>query len=339
MKTQEEIDAYLDKIIEEAEDDIDVVFAKRTKAILANLGRIHQALMKGGELKRTDIYNSARYKKELQLIADEINEHYKEQYKAIQKLLIATYLTNYLRSGQLYEFEAQVRMNYTLPSAETLRQAVLNPLKELTLSALMNNHRNEAIRKINIEIGEGLLAGQGYGQIANRLEKVMGFSRNKAKTVARTEGGRTQVLGRMASAAHAEKYADLTKMWSSSLDRDVRSSHRKLDGQKADEDGYFHYKGFKSKGPHLWGVASLDISCRCDVLYLVNGKVPKLRRGRNYEDAQYQQKLANLIDKYMADGKTEKQAEKKAKKAIKPPSLVIPYQTFGEWEKTLGRGA
>ena len=74
------------------------------------------------------------------------------------------------------------------------------------------------------------------------------------------------------------------------------------------------------------------------VFYLVNGKCPKLRRGRNYEDPVYQQKLADRIDMYMEDGLTEKQAEKKAKKEIKPPSLVIPYKSHEEWKKTLGRG-
>lgn len=305
METQEEIDAYLDKIIEEAENGIDVVFAKRTKAILEHLSNIYKDVAKGAEIGRTDVYKSARYKKELQLIADSINEHYKEQYKTIQKLLVATYLTNYLRSGQMYEYEGQVRMDYTVPSAETIRQAILNPIKELTLSALMNNHRNDTIRRINIEIAQGLQAGEGYGQIANRIEKELGFSAVKAKRVARTEGGRVQVTARMNSAAHAEKYAKLTKLWSSTLDNDVRSSHRKLDNQEADKDGYFHFKGFKAKGPHMWGVAAMDINCRCDVLYLVDGKRPKLRRARKDEGG----------------------------------SQVIPYMSYEEWYKTLKRGA
>ena len=339
METQEEIDAYLDKIIEEAENDLDVVFAKRTKAILEHLSNIYKLSAKGAEIGRTDVYNSARYKKELQLIAESINDHYKESYSKIQALLMATYINNYLRSGQLYEFEAQSSMEYTVPPAETIRLAVLNPIKELTLSVLMNNHRNETIRKINIEIAQGLQAGESYGDIANRIEEQLGFSATKAKRVARTEGGRVQVTARMNSAAHAEQYAKLTKLWSSTLDSHVRTSHRKLDNQKADKDGYFHFKGFKAKGPHLFGVAKLDINCRCDVLYLVNGERPKLRRGKNYEDADYQRRLADRIDKYMGLGLTEKQAEKKAKKEIKPPSLVIPYQSYESWKKTLGRGA
>ena len=162
METQEQIDQYLDNLIEQTEQDIEKVFAKRTKAILSSLAKIQQTLDKGGEIRRTDIYNSARYKQELKFIAESVNEEYKEMYKTIQTLLIATYIENYLRSGQLYEFEAQEPMMYSIPTAEVVRQAVLNPIAELTLSALMNNHRNETIRRINIEISQSLLAGESY---------------------------------------------------------------------------------------------------------------------------------------------------------------------------------
>ncbi|MFJ7681147.1 hypothetical protein [Peribacillus butanolivorans] len=60
----------------------------------------------------------------------------------------------------------------------------------------------------------------------------------------------------------------------------------------------------------------MDINCRCSVLYLVNGKRPE------------------LIDKYMEDGMTEKQALKKAKEEIKPNSLAIPYMSYKDWYKS-----
>lgn len=61
------------------------------------------------------------------------------------------------------------------------------------------------------------------------------------KLLARTEGGRVRSQADLAVEEQASKTAGLTKIWMSSLDTRVRKSHRKLDGQKADKDGYFHY--------------------------------------------------------------------------------------------------
>jgi SPP1 gp7 family putative phage head morphogenesis protein len=341
MLNQQEIDKRLDGIVDNAESDIDVVFAKRLKDILENVLRIHKQYVKDGEFTRTDFYKSTRYKAELKFIAEQINEDYQELYKDIQSLLQEQYLDNYLLSGYLFQMFAsqeegqRVNMEYTIPSINTINQAILNPIKELTLPVLLNNHRNETIRKINIHIAQSIQAGEGYSTLAERLQRELGFSRNKARTVARTEAGKVQTLSRLDSAAHAEQYADMTKTWNSVLDNEVRTSHRVLDDQDADEEGYFHYQGHKAKGPRLFGVAKLDINCRCALLWLVGGKRPELRRARNYEDADYQRKLANRIDKYMEDGNTFKQAEKKALKEIKPPTIVVGYQSHNSWRNKL----
>ena len=107
-----------------------------------------------------------------------------------------------------------------------------------------------------------------------------------------------------------------------------------LDSKEADKDGYFHYKTWKAKGPRLWGIAEMDIQCRCVVIMKVNGKLPENRRERDYMDDKYQQKLADRIDKYMADeGLTYIQALKRAQKEIQAPSRVIPYMSYEDWSK------
>ncbi|EST12187.1 hypothetical protein [Sporolactobacillus laevolacticus] len=112
----------------------------------------------------------------------------------------------------------------------------------------------------------------------------------------------------------------------------TRPNHRKLDGQEADKDGYFHIHGLKAKWPHLFGVTNEDCQCRCVKIFKVNGQLPDTRRARDYQDAAYQQKLANRIGiQLMADGMTEKQAEKQAKKETSAPSVTIPFQSYDEW--------
>lgn len=288
-------------MIEKAEREIDKVFANRMKSITAQVAEWYRKYSENGELNRTALYQYNRLQKEMQMIAEQIHADYVQLYKDIEKLLQEQYLEQLLMSGYLYEMEAQTEMNYQIPSVSTINQAILNPIKELTLSALMNTHRNEVIRKINIEIGQSLQAGESYSELAERLEKVLGFNSVKAKRVARTEAGRVQTIARIESAKHAEKYAKLKKVWNATLDGEVRTSHRILDDQEADEDGFFHFKGHKAQGPHLFGVASLDINCRCSIAYLVNGKRPRLRRARK------------------EDGSTE----------------VIEYKSYAEWRRGL----
>ncbi|MFJ7681145.1 hypothetical protein [Peribacillus butanolivorans] len=133
---------------------------------------MYRKYTENGALSRTELYKYNRFKKEMEFIAEEINEDYKGLYKDIQTLLQEQYLENFLQSGFLYEFESQSQMNYVIPSVSTINRAILNPVAELTLSALLNTHRNEIIRKINIEIGWALQAGEDYATLAERLQKV-----------------------------------------------------------------------------------------------------------------------------------------------------------------------
>ncbi|WP_244311191.1 phage minor head protein [Lysinibacillus tabacifolii] len=222
-------------------------------------------------------------------------------------------------------------MGFVLPSVET---ALTNPVEFLTLPKVFEAHRNDIIRRLNIEIAQSLQAGESYTEMAYRIEQAMGWTKKKAILVARTEGGRVRSQADLAVEEQASKTVRLTKVWMSSLDTRVRKSHRKLDGQKADKEGYYHYGKWKSKAPRLWGIASMDIQCRCHSIYLVNGKLPEYRRGKDYMDDTYQKKLAARIDAYMEDlGLTYRQAFNKAYKEVNPPSVTVPFMSFEDWRK------
>lgn len=227
-------------------------------------------------------------------------------------------------------------MGFDIPSLPTIKEALRNPIEFLTLPKIMEQHRNDIVRKINIEIAQGLIAGEGYATIAKRIEKQVGFASKKARLVARTEAGRSRSIAAEKVREEASKHAKLTPVWASMLDHRVRMTHRKLDGQEADKDGLFHHKSNKTKAPRLWvgpDSAALSIQCRCVLIMKVNGKLPEYRRERDYMDDKYQQKLADKIDEHMADSSTYVQALKKAQKEVTPPSRVIPYVSYDEWLK------
>ncbi|MGE8004373.1 phage minor head protein [Lysinibacillus sp. NPDC093216] len=331
---QQEINQILDEMEKKAEKDIEVVFNKRLKSILDQMLQMHKKFGKNGEASWTDVNKYNRFNQEMKMIAKQVNADYKAVIKLIRESEERLYIERYLMIAYLLQQSTGEEMGFKIPSVEVVQAAIDNPIEFLSLPKVFEEHRNNIIRRLNIEIAQSLQAGESYTDMAIRIENAMGWTRKKAILVARTEGGRVRSQADLAVEEQASITARLTKIWMSSLDTRVRKSHRKLDGQKADKDGYFHYGSWKSKAPRLWGVASMDIQCRCHTIYMVNGKLPEYRRGKDYMDETYQKKLAARIDAYMEDmGLTYKQAFNKAYKDIKPPSVTVPFMSFEEWRK------
>lgn len=331
---QQEINKILDEMMMKAEKDIEVVFAKRLKAILDQMLQMHKKFGSNGEASWTDVNKYNRFNQEMARIAKQLNADYKKIIKLIQESEERLYIERYLMMAYLLQQSTGEEMGFRIPSTEAVEEVLVNPVEFLTLPNIFESHRNDIIRRLNIEIAQSLQAGESYTDMAYRIEQAMGWTKKKAILVARTEGGRVRSQADLAVEEQASKTVRLTKVWMSSLDTRVRKSHRKLDGQKADKDGYFKYGTRKSKAPRLWNVASMDIQCRCTVIYLVNGKYPEVRRGRDYMDGKYQQKLADRIDAYMSDlGLTYRQAFNRAYKEVNPPSVTVPFVSYKEWKK------
>ena len=223
------------------------------------------------------------------------------------------------------------------PSPVDIKAAIKHDDTRLTPARTFTRHRNSLAKGVRDEIEAGIKKGESYAQVAKRLEKQFDMASNKARLVARNESARVSAIAQLQVEEKAAEIARTNSIWLSALDTRVRKSHRKLDGKRADSKGYFHYGVWKALGPHLWGIPHMDINCRCQKLMLVNNQIPELRRGRDYRNDKYQQKLADRIDKLMADeALTYKQALKKANKEVLPPSTVIPYVSYAEWLKEFG---
>ncbi|MFT0800362.1 phage minor head protein [Bacillus swezeyi] len=299
MKNQNDLDKYLDEMIEKAERKIDQLFARRMKEIKSQIAKMYDKYSRDGELSYTELNKYNRFRKEMERMAAAIEKDYRELLKMINDLMEKQYVENYLRSAYLYEFEAQVKMGFTIPTAAVIAAALQNPIEKLQLPNVLESARNEIINSISIEIAQSLLAGESYTKMAKRIENRVHFSRAKARRVARTEAHRVQVEGRLQSAEKASKKANLKKMWVSTLDTRTRIGHKKLDGKVVDRDGVFRsVYGGVGKAPGHMHNAKDDINCRCSVIFLVNGRKPEVRRSR-----------------------------------INGKNVVIPFVTYEDWEK------
>ena len=122
-------------------------------------------------------------------------------------------------------------------------------------------------KKIAGEISRGISTGQSYPEIARNIANYANIPKNRAMTIARTEAHRIQCKATLDAQHKAKKKgADVVKQWDASLDGATRSTHRKLDGQIRELDGYFEVNGHKAKHPGGFGKPEEDINCRCALL-------------------------------------------------------------------------
>lgn len=298
MKNQNDLDKLLDIIVKKAEKELDRIYAKRMKNIIAELTMMYEKYEMNGSLTMAEMTKFNRLQKSMDFIIKELADTYKETFKLTQLTMEESYLEAYFRQAYLMEFESQAKLGFGALSKETLKTAVTNPVEFLTLSAVMERNRAQVIYKIQQEITEGLLAGESYGKMAKRVRERLDIDKRKAQLIARTEAGRAQSLGKEASYQQASKYVDVIKTWDAALDSRTRTTHQRLDGQTADEEGLFYSSGASAPQPRLFGIAKEDIQCRCATRVSVNGRQPEVRRAR------------------LEDGST----------------AVIPYTTFEDWK-------
>ncbi|WP_340639554.1 phage minor head protein [Bacillus atrophaeus] len=300
---QNEIDKYLDDMITDDSKKIDVVFAQRLKEINQQIAALYAKYSRDGQLSMADVNKYNRFKKEMERMTEESSKAFKTILTIVEAMAAKQFLENYMRSAYLYEMEAAVSLGFSIPTAEVIKQAILNPIAELTLSALYKRHRDDYVRQIQISVAQGIQAGEDYSKIARRIERTTEFARRKARDVARTETHRVQVSARLQSAEKASKKSNLEKMWNATLDLKTRSGHRKLDGKTVERNGLFKsiYGGIGPAPGHM-NNAKDDINCRCTIAFKVNGILPDTRRARK-----------------RGNGAGE----------------TIPYQTYEEWYKSI----
>lgn len=296
-RNQAQIDGYLEKLLKQREREIDRLYMDRLNAIRAQIAKMYERYAKGETLTYFDMTKYNRLEKQMDQIKKEMKQTYRELGLIIYKSMEEQYLENYFRTAFLLEYEAQRKMGFGQFNPDVVEEAINNPIAGLTLNEILEKNRQAIIWRLRQEITQGLIAGESYQKMSKRIRAALGGDRAKALTVAWTEAGRAQILGRLRAVDQAEEYLDnVERVWDAALDRRTRPSHRTLDGQVADEDGYFHYGGMRSKGPHLWGVARMDVRCRCTVRVQIAGEQPSVRRARrddgsteiipwtNYED-------------------------------------------------------
>ena len=228
---------------------------------------------------------------------DLIEATYEECYRGMVASVKAAYT-----SAEVAELLDDVEVN-----PQTLQAALNNNISKLTLPAVMEAHRAQIIYQIQRELTIGLMNGDRYETMANRISERVGVSQNKAMLITRTEAHRNVESGFMDCAEHLQEGLEGSGLiyaatWRTMKDEKVRpqqrrkvkgkwittwskngADHMKMEGQTVKAGEMFNLGGgVKAKAPSQSGVAKHDCNCRCFLEYnLMTPEEFKKASGKN----------------------------------------------------------
>ncbi|WP_415321397.1 phage minor head protein [Clostridium perfringens] len=209
-----------------------------------------------------------------------LDKLYNTNSKDISNHAFKTYEENYF--GLFYELESKYKINlsFSMISEDYVKKAIEYPVGGLKLSErLYEKHLNDLKIKVKACLTDHMINDKGYKVMAKKLSEISNADYKQSLRIAITEGNRLRSLARQDSYEEATDLGiDLKKKWLSTLDNKTRCLHRALDGQVKGINEEFEISGYTALEPRLFGVASMDINCRCDTINVVEGISPTVRR-------------------------------------------------------------
>lgn len=215
-------------------------------------------------------------------IASLIDEVYTESYKGMLKALKKAE-----KSNDFAKLGVELAVN-----PNVLKRAINNNISKLTLPTVLQRHRADIIYQIQQELNIGLMNGDRYETMANRIAEKVNISQSKAMNITRTETHRNIEGGYMDCAENIQEGLDgselvYTATWRTMKDERVRpqqrrktksgwktsisrngANHMKMEGEVIKVGDFFDLgNGVKTKAPSQSGNAANDCNCRCYLEY------------------------------------------------------------------------
>ena len=263
-----------------AEQEILAVYSSVLQRLQSIVGRYYTVYSNGeGTLSAADLRIAGQYKGFLQDVLRGLEQLSEPQQEAIRSAVESAYAVCYdgmaaavkeAASGSTSLQNALHGLSASTP--EAVAHIVEHPMQKLTLSHVLQKKRRQITHKIRQTLSMGLANGDSYPQMANRIADALNGDYKKAIRVVRTEANRAinrgfqDVSEEAAHLLQGSEYLEV-KEWCSAEDGDVRDAHRKLDGKVIPATEAFEIDGKKAQCPGGFGVAELDINCRCFLKY------------------------------------------------------------------------
>lgn len=278
-RKSKELQKAIDKLVEEEPDNETLI---RSKIYQLNYQKTLQAQISG----YMDVLKSEHVK--------DINDYMKIMYED-------SYISNFYNLNKL-------GVPVTAPINQDLMiKALTYDTNNIPLSKRVYDNVEKAKKDVLAEIQRGISTGMSSQDIARNIQNRMGVSYRKAKQLAQNEGHRVKTDARIDSMHEAKKKgADIVKVWDATLDGKTRPAHAELDQKHAEIDEPFKFSGGEVQAPKKFGMAALDINCRCALISVprwdIEDTVTKrdnitgeLIEAKNY--AEWKGKYYNVVEK------------------------------------------
>lgn len=187
-------------------------------------------------------------------------------YKTINDYLKDCYEDGFFQT--LYDLQGQgIPLLFPINQKAMTRAIQHDTQLSKTLYKKLGVDINKLNRSIANEITQAIATGDGYLNIAFRVNKQMKSGYYNSVRIARTEGHRVQNESTYDCLCTAKNNgADIVKQWDATLDSHTRPDHVELDGQIREIDEPFTVNGFEAMYPSGFGIPEEDINCRCALL-------------------------------------------------------------------------
>jgi len=263
-----------DRLAKDTEKKLLTAYRASAKEIKEKINELN----KKGQLNEDDLFKYGRLQALKDSIAEEVKTLQKEAQTEIRQELKQMYKSQYeLKTTEFLKLTGKdnlkTRLSFAALSKETVKNALVNQFDFVGWENRLKTNLARTVNRMQQDIASGIVSGEGYRKIAERIENTINVSFYEAERIARTEAGRVQEQSNIDAMDKAEKLGiKFRRVWITARDGDrVRDSHQAMEGQVADEEGFFTFiegdnAGVKTRGPHMSGIAEEDINCRCEVI-------------------------------------------------------------------------
>lgn len=213
-------------------------------------------------------------------IFDEMRKIEPKVYKWIRDNAEASYKKSYYENFFVLEKQLELPLTFNRLNTARVRAIVKTPFPGTTLEELVVTLKARAFSPVKFELAVGQAIGAGPREIAREMLKAGDIFKAQynnaaynALRIARTESLRAASTAQLEMESEAEKAGvKFRKQWISTLDDRTRPDHVAMDGEFANDNGYFELPdGTETLAPRKSGIAEQDINCRCSFSEFVDG--------------------------------------------------------------------